>query len=92
MSAKFPGGGGEGQQGHFWPAVYFCLFFFFDVLFVCFKIAWWPSAGKLSICAVLFDFTAAGVVPCGGRKTSPRSSTIVQFIFCFGPLRSAIIF
>ena len=26
------------------------------------------------------------------RKTSPRTSTIVQFIFCFGPLRSAIIF
>ena len=40
----------------------------------------------------LFDFTAAGVVPCGGRKTSPRTSSIVQFIFYFGPLRSAIIF
>ena len=40
----------------------------------------------------LFDFTAAGVVPCGDRKTSPRTSTIVQFIFYFGPLRSAIIF
>ena len=40
----------------------------------------------------LFDFTAAGVVPCGGRKTSPRTSTIVQFIFYFGPLRPAIIF
>ena len=40
----------------------------------------------------LFDFTAAGVVPCGGRKTSPRISTLVQVIFCFGPLRSAIIF
>ena len=40
----------------------------------------------------LFDFTAAGVVPCGGRKTSPRKSTIVQFIFYFGPLRSTIIF
>ena len=40
----------------------------------------------------LFDFTAAGVVQCGGRKTSPRISTIVQFIFYFGPLRSAIIF
>ena len=39
----------------------------------------------------LFDFTAAGVVPCGGRKTSPRTSTIVH-IFYFGPLRSAIIF
>ena len=32
---------------------------------------------------VLFDFTAAGVVPYGGRKTSPRTSTIVQFIFHF---------
>ena len=40
----------------------------------------------------LFDFTAAGVVPCGGRKKSPRTSTIVHFIFYFGPLRSAIIF
>ena len=40
----------------------------------------------------IFDFTAAGVVPCGGRKTSPRTSTIVQFIFYFGPLKSAIIF
>ena len=40
----------------------------------------------------LFDFTAAGDVPGGGRKTSPRTSTIVQFLFYFGPLRSAIIF
>ena len=40
----------------------------------------------------LFDFTAASGVPCGGRKTSPRTSTIVQFLFYFGPLRSAIIF
>ena len=31
----------------------------------------------------LFAFTAAGVVQCGGRKTSPRTSTIVQFIFYF---------
>ena len=31
----------------------------------------------------LFAFTAAGVVQCGGRKTSPRTSTIVQFIFHF---------
>ena len=31
----------------------------------------------------LFDFTAAGVVPYGDRKTSPRISTIVQFIFHF---------
>ena len=27
--------------------------------------------------------TAAGVVQCGGRKSSPLSSTIVQFIFYF---------
>ena len=31
----------------------------------------------------LFAFTAAGVVQCGGRKTSPRTSTIVQFMFFF---------
>ena len=31
----------------------------------------------------LFAFTAAGVVSCGGRKTSPRTSTIAQFIFYF---------
>ena len=29
----------------------------------------------------LFAFTTAGVVQCGGRKTSPCTSTIVQFIF-----------
>ena len=32
---------------------------------------------------ILFVFTAAGVVACGGRKTSPRTSTIMQFIFHF---------
>ena len=26
-------------------------------------------------------FTAAGVVPCGGPKKSPRTSSIVQIIF-----------
>ena len=31
----------------------------------------------------LFAFTAAGVVQCGGRKTYPRISTTVQFIFYF---------
>ena len=31
----------------------------------------------------LFAFTAAGVVRCGGREKSPRTSTIVQFIFYF---------
>ena len=32
---------------------------------------------------ILFAITAAGVVPCGGRKTSPRTSSIVQIIFSF---------
>ena len=40
----------------------------------------------------LFAITAAGVVPCGGPKKSPRTSSIVQVIFPFGPLRSARIF
>ena len=30
-----------------------------------------------------------GGVQCGGRKTSPRTSSEVQFIFYFDPLRSA---
>ena len=29
----------------------------------------------------LFAFTAAGAVQCGGRNTSPRTSTIAKFIF-----------
>ena len=31
----------------------------------------------------LFAITAAGVVPCGGPKKSPRTSSIVQVIFSF---------
>ena len=31
----------------------------------------------------LFAITAAGVVPCGGRKKSSRTSSIVQIIFLF---------
>ena len=50
------------------------------------------TARDVSMVDFIFDFTAACVVPCGGRKTSPLTSTIVQFIFYFGPLRSAIIF
>ena len=30
---------------------------------------------------ILFAITAAGVVPCGGPKKSPRTSSIVQIIF-----------
>ena len=33
----------------------------------------------------LFPITAAGVVPCGGPKKSPRTSSIVQIIFSFWP-------
>ena len=50
------------------------------------------TASKGSNLYVLFDITAAGVVPCGGRKKSPRTSSIVQIIFHFGPLRSVKIF
>ena len=28
-------------------------------------------------------FFAAGVVPCGSPKKQPRTSSILQFIFCF---------
>ena len=31
----------------------------------------------------LFAITAAGVVPCGGPKKSPRTSSIVQILFSF---------
>ena len=31
----------------------------------------------------LFVITAAGVVPCGGPKKSPRTSSMVQIIFSF---------
>ena len=36
---------------------------------------------------ILFAITAAGVVPCGGPTKSPRTSSIVQIKFSFGPLR-----
>ena len=41
---------------------------------------------------ILFAITAAGVVPCGGPKKSPRTSPIVQIIFSFDPLGSMRIF
>ena len=64
---------------------------------------WWMCGGRFAddgdvwwMCGGRFvddvDDDAAGVVQCGGRKTSPRTSTIVQFIFHFVPLRSADIF
>ena len=50
------------------------------------------TAAKGSNLYILFAITAAGVVPCGGRKKSPSTSSIVQIIFYFGPLRSVKIF
>ena len=41
---------------------------------------------------ILFVVTAAGVLLGGSPKKQPRTSSIVQFIFSFGPLRSAEIF
>ena len=61
-------------------------------------MGWRPLIGKLVFRAVLGGVDRLigklwlRAVPCGGRKTSSRTSTIVQFIFYFGPLRSAIIF
>ena len=77
----------EWLQGHWWG-------------FISRNYVVWPTfllmnvfiALKGSHFWFLFNFTEAGVVPCGGRKTSPRTSIIEQFIFYFGPLRSAIIF
>ena len=41
------------------------------------------TASKGSNNYILFAFTAAGVVPCGGPKKYPRTSAIVQIIFFF---------
>ena len=49
-------------------------------------------APKRSNFYILFAFTAAGVVPCGGPKTAPRRSSIVQIIFSVGPLGSVKVF
>ena len=38
------------------------------------------TASKGTNVYILFDITAAGVVPCGGRKKSPRKSFMVQII------------
>ena len=55
-------------------------------IFVCFIVF------KRTYFCIVFAITAAGVVPCGGPKTSPRTSSIVQIIFYFCPLRSVGIF
>ena len=41
------------------------------------------TASRGSYLYILFAITAAGVVPCGGPKKSPRTSSIVQIIFLF---------
>ena len=41
------------------------------------------TALKGSRFSFYFAITAAGVVPCGGPKKSPRTSSIVQIIFSF---------
>ena len=41
------------------------------------------SASKGSNHYILLTINAAGVVPCGGPKKSPRTSSIVQIIFFF---------
>ena len=39
---------------------------------------------------ILFVVTEAGVVLCGSPKKQRRTSSIVEFIFSFGPLESLI--
>ena len=59
-----------------------------DVLTVFLASAAGLLIGKTN--GLLFPITATGVVSCGGPKTLPRTSSIVQIIFLlFGPLRSA---
>ena len=41
------------------------------------------TACKGSNLCILFAITAVGVVPCGGPKKSPHTSSIVQIIFLF---------
>ena len=50
------------------------------------------TASKGSNFYILFAVTAAGVVPCGDPKISPRTSPIMPIIFYFGPLGSVKIF
>ena len=54
-----------------------------DVLLNIFKTTMFFTASKGSNLYILFAITAAGVVLCGGRKKSPRTSSIVQIIFLF---------
>ena len=61
-----------------------------DILMIV-ETAVWPIPFLINVFAALkgsqfyflFAITAAGVVPCGGPKKSPRTSSIVQIIFSF---------
>ena len=46
------------------------------------------TASKVSSFYILFAITAAGVVPCGGPKKSPRTSSILRVIFFFRSFES----
>ena len=48
-----------------------------------FVVQTWVLTYNRAMHMQLIDIDDAGVVLCGGRKTSPRTSTIVQFIFHF---------
>ena len=62
-------------------------------MFILFEI---PCSAELSmkkkVFKIYFYFTAASVVRCGSRKKPPRTSSIVQVILYFSPLRSEDIF
>ena len=65
-------------QGHWWGFisrnyVVWPIFFLMSVFIALKATHFW----------FLFAFTTDDVVPCGGRKTFPRTSIIVQFIFYF---------
>ena len=48
-----------------------------------YNFATFARCAELSNAYILFAITAAGVVPCGGPKKSPRTSSIVQILFLF---------
>ena len=47
------------------------------------KLRWALTLRKHMSLGYKTAITAAGVVPCGGPKKSPRTSSIVQIIFSF---------
>ena len=47
------------------------------------EIVQYGPSSRFEIFTALFAITAAGVVPCGGHKKSPNTSSIVQILFFF---------